>query len=204
MVFISQEPTVCVVEDFLEATQCAALIECARPLVRASGTAFGGARAAQNVRTSSTVLLKRDRNEVAPLQERTARLLRKPVEHCEDPQVSRYLNGEFYLAHYDGPDVDEPTARPFLLCGGQRLATVLVYLNEVASGGATRFPLLNLEVQPKAGRALVFFPGRLDGTIDHSLVHEACPAIDTKWVAQIWVRHGIDLHGSFMRTVESR
>ena len=43
MVFISQEPTVCVVEDFLEATQCAALIECARPLVRASGTAFGGA-----------------------------------------------------------------------------------------------------------------------------------------------------------------
>ena len=107
----------------------------------------------------------------------------------------------------------------------------------MGSGGATRFPLLNLDVRPKRGRALVFFPvrsqalsntgtqpahqllrspenahvhtnvcmpqGNPDGSIDQALMHEACEAMDTKWVAQVWVRHGADRYNSFMDTSES-
>ena len=36
------------------------------------------------------------------------------------------------------------------------------------------------------------------------LLHEALPAIDVKWVAQVWVRHGEDLYQAFMNTPESR
>ena len=50
----------------------------------------------------------------------------------------------------------------------------------------------NLEVAPRRGRAVVFFPGRLDGTLDPQLYHEARPAVDTKWVSQIWVRQLAD------------
>lgn len=166
--------------------------------------AFGGSEAAQNVRTSSTVLLRRTRAEAQQLHARVGELLGKPVEHLEDPQVSRYLRGEFYLPHFDGPSLEEPTSRQFLVCGGQRLATVLVYLNDVSEGGATRFPLLDVEVRPKRGRALVFFPGNSDGSIDTALVHEACKAVDTKWVTQVWVRYSVDRFQSFMGTGESR
>lgn len=49
--------------------------------------------------------------------------------------------------------------------------TVLVYLNDVAQGGATSFPNLNLQIQPKQGMALVFFPATLDGLLDRRALH---------------------------------
>ena len=65
-----------------------------------------------------------------------------PVVRFEDPQVSRYLSGEHYEAHYDAPDRSEPDGRGFMRCGGTRMATVLVYLNTVAHGGETKFTRL--------------------------------------------------------------
>lgn len=38
------------------------------------------------------------------------------------------------------------------------------------------------------GMAVVFFPAALDGTLDPLLLHAAEPAVDTKWVSQIWIR----------------
>lgn len=45
------------------------------------------------------------------------------------------------------------------------------------------------------GMAVMFFPATLDGTLDPMLLHAAEPAVDTKWVSQIWIRQG-DYHGS--------
>jgi hypothetical protein len=42
--------------------------------------------------------------------------------------------------------------------GGQRLATLIVYLNTVSQGGATAFKDLNMKVSPEKGKALLFFP----------------------------------------------
>ena len=50
--------------------------------------------------------------------------------------------------------------------GFQRRATLLVYLNDVAAGGATRFEHLGFAVQPRAGDALLFFPALADGSPD--------------------------------------
>ena len=171
--------------------------------------AFGGEKAAANIRTSSTVLLKRTRSEVLPMISRVMKLLGKPACHCEDLQVSRYNAGEFYKTHFDGPGPDERGATEFLRCGGQRLATVLVYLNTVKHGGETAFPCLlggNLRISPERGRALLFFPGREDGTIDQYLLHEALPVVQDgpKYVAQMWVRHGVDGFNMFMDTPESK
>ena len=68
------------------------------------------------------------------------------------------------------------------------MATVLVYLNDVATGGATSFSKLGLKVQPRRGKALVFFPATLAGVLDDKYLHAAEPAIDSKWVSQIWIR----------------
>ena len=68
------------------------------------------------------------------------------------------------------------------------MCTVLIYLNDVATGGHTRFNRLGIELAPRKGTALVFFPGFLDGGLDSGALHEARPAVDRKYVCQIWIR----------------
>ena len=80
--------------------------------------------------------------------------------------------------------------------GGQTLATLIVYLNDVENGGRTRFGKLltskstmanhragekdesepHLHVAPKRGDALLFFPADKYGKFDERLEHEGCPA----------------------------
>jgi prolyl 4-hydroxylase len=114
----------------------------------------------------------------------------KPIEHCELPQVGRYLPTQQYLQHYDAFDVSNEDGRRFCSNGGQRTVTVLVYLNHVAQGGGTYFPALHLQVQPRQGMALVFFPATIDGLLDRMVLHAALPAIDPKYVSQVWIRQG--------------
>lgn len=92
------------------------------------------------------------------------------------------------LQHYDAFNLNEEDGRRFASNGGQRTVTVLVYLNDVARGGATTFPNLQLNVQPRQGMALVFFPSTLQGELDRQALHAAMPAVDTKYVSQIWIR----------------
>ena len=62
----------------------------------------------------------------------------------ELPQVAHYRGGEYFRTHEDAfpPEVSAKK-------GYQRRATVLVYLNDVAEGGATRFDKLGFEVAPR-------------------------------------------------------
>ena len=90
--------------------------------------------------------------------------------------------------HFDAFNLDDDDGRRFAENGGQRTVTVLVYLNDVVQGGQTSFPNLNLLVQPRQGMALVFFPATVDGFLDPMALHAALPAVDTKYVSQIWIR----------------
>jgi prolyl 4-hydroxylase len=59
-----------------------------------------------------------------------------------------------------------------------RVATFFLYLNDVAEGGGTSFPALDVVVQARQGRAAVWYsakPYTLE--IDHRLDHEAQPVV---------------------------
>jgi hypothetical protein len=116
--------------------------------------------------------------------------------YFEAPTVIRYEAGQSLAPHYDANRAAETEDANR---GGQTLATLLLYLNDVKEGGKTRFGLLpatmgtndgnsKLTVEPKAGDALLFFPADKNGNFDDRLEHEGCPAFDTKWIARIW-RH---------------
>jgi prolyl 4-hydroxylase len=96
-----------------------------------------------------------------------------------------------YVQHFDAFDLSNEDGRRFAANGGQRVVTVLVYLNDVKKGGATVFPALNLQTLPRQGMAVVFFPATLDGLLDKSALHAAAPAVDIKFISQVWVRQAV-------------
>jgi prolyl 4-hydroxylase len=62
---------------------------------------------------------------------------------------------------------------------GVRILTFYIYLNDVEEGGGTQFPVLNLTVTPRRGRA-VLWPSVLNedpNKKDPRTVHEAMPVI---------------------------
>lgn len=109
--------------------------------------------------------------------------------YYEPVQVTKYIPREFYKAHYDSFNEASEEGRACMETGGQRVGTVLMYLNKPASGGATRFNKLGLAITPEIGKCVVFFPCDLTGVPQTSMLHEAEPSSDDiKYVAQVWIR----------------
>ena len=115
-------------------------------------------------------------------------LTHKPFSHMELPQVARYTDSQRYVEHYDGVDPHTPAGKAFVASGGQRVATVLMYLNDVDVGGGTSFRRINVEIKPRKGHAVIFFPAFMNGELDPDALHAGMPPTGVKWVSQVWIR----------------
>jgi prolyl 4-hydroxylase len=140
-------------------------------------------------RTSSTAHLDEGRAEVQTVSRRVARLVMLPREHGEPFQVARYEPGQEYVPHFDFFDPDQTGLAAQIGKAGQRVATVLIYLQAPASGGATVFPHAELSIAPQAGAALVFWNVTPDGNVDALSLHGSAPVeAGEKWIATKWIR----------------
>ena len=79
-----------------------------------------------------------------------------PVQNGEGLQVLHYQPGAEYKPHYDYFDPDEAGTPALLRRGGQRVASLICYLNTPRRGGVTVFPHIGLEVAPVKGNAVFF------------------------------------------------
>jgi len=169
-------------------SECNFLIESACDCFGPAPVVGKGAGEISSSRTSSTCYLARE--DLPEYLAKVTALTGKPSAHCELPQVGRYLPSQQYLQHFDAFDLGTEDGRRFASNGGQRTVTVLVYLNDVPRGGQTAFPSLGIDVQPRRGTAIVFFPATVDGYLDKMALHAALPAVDVKYVSQVWIRQG--------------
>ena len=183
-------PEVVVFANLLTGLECDALIEAAKPRMSRSLTVNTqtGEESLHPDRTSQGMFFERLENDVvARIEKRIAKLLHWPINHGEGLQVLSYRNGAQYLPHYDYFDpLDEGT--PTLLArGGQRVATLIMYLAEPEAGGATVFPDLGLQVMPKRGQAVFFsYPVPLAASLS---LHGGEPVTaGEKWIATKWLR----------------
>src|SRR5690606_32951543 len=123
--------------------ECQALIDAARPRMARSltvATRTGGDEVNDD-RTSDGMFFQRGENAVVQrLEARIARLVDWPIENGEGLQVLHYRPGAEYKPHYDYFDPAEPGTPSIVRRGGQRVATLIVYLNDPARGGGTTFP----------------------------------------------------------------
>lgn len=185
-----KHPRVVVFGDLLSDDECAALVAAAgRRLARSLTVEIKTGGETLNVdRTSDGMFFERGENElVACIERRIATLLRWPVEFGEGLQVLRYRPGAEYKPHYDYFDPAEPGTPSILQRGGQRVATLVMYLQEPAQGGATTFPDVGLEVAPKRGTGVFFSYDRPDPAT-RSLHGGAPVLVGEKWVATKWLR----------------
>lgn len=122
-----------------------------------------------------------------------------PCEHVEAVRLVRYRDGDVSgSAHADA----RPGADPSLWLSGQRIAAVLIHLDEPehATGGEVVFPHLSsrggegaLRVSPEAGTAIVWPTVDFNGVPETRVARQALPLNGVgavKHVAITWVRGG--------------
>ena len=187
-----RHPRVIVFGNLLAGDECEALVAAARLRLARSLTVetHTGGETVNVDRTSDGMFFERGENEVvARLEQRIATLLRWPLEFGEGLQILRYAPGAQYRPHYDYFDPAEAGTPTILRRGGQRVATLVMYLQEPEQGGATTFPDVGLEVAPVRGTAVFFSYERPDPAT--RTLHGGAPVLaGEKWVATKWLREG--------------
>ncbi|HMN93992.1 MAG TPA: 2OG-Fe(II) oxygenase [Hydrogenophaga sp.] len=186
-------PRVVVLGGLLSDDECDGLIQAARPRMARSltvQTQTGGEELNPD-RTSQGMFFQRGESElISRIEARIARLVQWPVDHGEGLQVLHYRPGAEYKPHYDYFDPEEPGTPTILKRGGQRVGTLVMYLNQPEQGGGTTFPDVGLEVAPVRGNAVFFSYDRPHPAT--RTLHGGAPVVrGEKWVATKWLRERI-------------
>ncbi len=190
---LMKHPRVIVFGGFLSDEECTGLVDLARPRLARSETvqnATGGSEV-NDARTSDGMFFERGEHElIRRVEQRIADLLRWPVDHGEGLQVLHYRPGAEYRPHHDYFDPAQAGTARILQRGGQRVGTLVMYLNTPDGGGGTTFPDVGLEVAPVRGNAVFFSYDRAHPST--KTLHGGAPVVaGEKWVATKWLRQGI-------------
>ncbi|KAG6467346.1 hypothetical protein ZIOFF_074819 [Zingiber officinale] len=149
---LSWSPRIILFRNFLTMEECDYLKTIAEPHLQASQV--------HDTKTGKAV------------EKRIAIFTQVPQENAEPLYVIRYQPTEYYLIHHDYLPEDA------LGKGGQRVATMLMYLSNVVEGGETYFPL-DLATAAVEG---------LNGKVDPKSLHSGCPVLKgEKWTATSWM-----------------
>lgn len=186
-------PRVVLFGGLLSDDECDGLMALARPRLARSETvdnATGGSEV-NAARTSDGMFFERGETPlIDTIESRIAELLAWPVDHGEGIQVLRYRPGAEYRPHHDYFDPKHPGSARILERGGQRVGTVVMYLNTPEGGGATTFPDVGFEVAPVRGNALFFSYDRAHPAT--KTLHGGAPVTaGEKWVATKWLRERV-------------
>lgn len=235
---INAEPYIFAVNNFLSQSECDALIakvEAGLPRQQGMGDF---SEEASDRRTSFGAVATNQ--ELPSLRARMARLVQVDEDQMQPTKLSKYTAGQEFTAHVDAVhavyddrcDIVESDDLLDLYGDGNRQVhgygagvsfpgmnrhvTVLIYLNDCAKGGRTRWdwtrtvpgwhaqPFIvgsihldeqtpfwrRKRVQPQRGMAVVHFPSTTlatGGLTDPNARHAGEPAVDTKYVAQTFI-----------------
>lgn len=196
--FRMMQPDIAVIDDFLSPQECEALI-CQSVDRLAPSTVADldqGTRQPHAARTSSGMYFALGENPLlVTIERRLASLVGVPVSHGEGIQVLHYLVGKEYQPHFDYFPEQHAGSQAFLAGGGQRMVTLIMYLNDVEAGGETVFPNIGLQVVPRKGSLLYFSYANTQGQLDQSTLHGGSPVIrGEKWIATKWLRQQPRVH----------
>ena len=198
---ICNDPYIYTIDNFLTEKECKFIIKVSKNNLRLAGVSKMDNE--KNLepgiykgRTNSSYWMAHDLYpETLKIAKKIAKHIGCNYKHFENFQVIHYNKNEEYKYHYDAYDMND-TEKYKKFCGerGNRLRTVLVYLNDVGEGGGTGFDSLNeydseVIVEPKMGKMVVFNNLNDDGSLNEKSRHAGLPVIKgEKWAFNLWLR----------------
>jgi prolyl 4-hydroxylase len=155
---LSEEPFVGVIENLISPIECEYLINKAHGNLKRAGVVLDKLNGISEGRTGSNCWFRFDGDDetVRSIGQRVADLVSMPLENAESIQIIYYGVGQEYRHHFDAFKLGSERGNRAAKWGGQRLITVIGYLNSVNIGGGTNFSKLDITVNPKPGRAVIF------------------------------------------------
>jgi prolyl 4-hydroxylase len=191
---LSWSPRIFLLEHFLTPFECDHLIVKARPELKRSTVVSSVVDGEVHpARTSKGMFFQKDSGDLVlkNVERRIAELTMLPEENGEAIQVLSYGHGEEYQPHWDYFDSNTEGGALCYNRGGQRVATLIMYLENTEEGGETIFPKANIKVKPVKGNAVLFYNCTPDGKEDPLSLHGGAPVIKgEKWIATKWLRKG--------------
>lgn len=185
---VRESPFIAVAEDFVSHETCEWLVRKAAPCLETAQTynsstiSGGGTVSGRPVAHHSAASPELDL-VLLPILQRIAALTRIPMNGMEPTSVLHYESGQEYQPHYDFLDPAVPTFRTQIARTGQRIMTILVYLNDDFEGGETEFPRLGFRYKGRKGDALLFRNVDSQGVPDRRTLHAGLPPTKgEKWL----------------------
>ncbi|KAI4458946.1 prolyl 4-hydroxylase alpha subunit [Holotrichia oblita] len=178
------DPQILIFHDVMADHEIATIKELARPRFQRASVLnfFTGAMEIVQYRISKSAWLKEvEHKHVADVVQRVEDMTRLSMETAEELQVVNYGIGGHYEPHFDFAVAGDANAFKSL-GAGNRIATLLFYMSDVAQGGATVFPYLDVALWPKKGAAAFWYNLHSSGEGDKRTRHAACPVLaGSKW-----------------------
>lgn len=173
--------------NFLDPGLCAQLIDLIETNRRPSTIADDNGD--RFFRTSETCDLDAGEPAVRQLERMLAQLSGIDPTHGEPIQGQRYELGQEFKPHTDYFAPDGADFLRYCSVAGQRTWTFMIYLNDVAAGGATRFKVVGKMFQPEAGKLLCWNNRRPDGSVNPNTLHHGMKVRQgLKYVITKWYR----------------
>jgi len=194
LTFRISQPVVAMLDDLMSPEECNELVRLSVIKLQRSTIVdpTSGREVVIDARSSDGTYFPVNENDfIARLDRRISEVMHWPVENGEGLQILRYGVGGEYKAHFDYFSPSDPGSQVHLAKGGQRVSTLVMYLNDVEAGGETVFPHINLAVVPKKGSAVYFEYCNSHGQVDARTLHGGLPVTaGEKWIATKWMRQG--------------
>jgi len=185
-------PFIAVLANVMSVAECEELIALARPRLAPSTVVDPdtGNKSIANYRDSEgTFFAPGETPLIAALVTRFSSIMHLPVAHSEGLQVLRYGPGARYTPHFDFLVPRNAASEESLRRSGQRVSSLVAYLNEVPDGGETAFPHAGLSVCPQPGNAVYFEYCNARGQVDAASLHAGVSVTaGEKWAVTQWMR----------------
>ncbi|XP_068706058.1 prolyl 4-hydroxylase subunit alpha-1-like [Montipora foliosa] len=183
-----RKPRLFVFRDFVSSREAEQIKAVATPKLKRA-TVFNkqtGELENADYRVSKSAWLENTDDElIAKVNRRIGAVTGLDMSTAEPLQIANYGMAGQYEYHLDFGDPGSPLD---ISPNGNRIATVLIYLNDVSRGGYTVFTRAKTFVSPTMGDAVFWYNLKRSGKGDYETEHAACPVLcGNKWVANKWL-----------------
>jgi prolyl 4-hydroxylase len=148
-----------------------------------------GGENTEGIRKSQTYWLSKDDPVAKKIIQKVCYIDGYNTEQAEDIQVVKYEPNGYYNEHHDSCCENDDKCEEFQK-EGNRIVTMVIYLNDNFEGGATQFPKINKKFKPKKYSGILFYPMNKNGDKCHeNSLHAGMPITKgQKYIANVWIR----------------